>query len=174
MEETKITNEEVTVEEVKVEETAAAAPKAEEPVVEAPKAEEPAAEPAAPEAVVVEEPAPEQPAEEPAAEEAPAEEPTPEEEFKKFENDVNKFADDTANKIKEMVEEGNVSRIRIRKGRNVILDLPVTVGVLGTAIGLIAAPWAVIVAAISTVGFKCTVEVEDKDGKVTVLYGKKK
>lgn len=162
MEETKITNEEVTVkEEVKVEETAAAAPKAEEPVVEAPKAEEPAA----PEAAV---------AEEPAAEEAPAEEPTPEEEFKKFENDVNKFADETANKIKEMVEEGNVSRIRIRKGRNVILDLPVTVGVLGAAFGLLAAPWAVIVAAISTVGFKCTVEVQEKDGKVTVLYGKKK
>ena len=172
MEETKITNEEVTVkEEVKVEETAAAAPMAEEPVVEAPKTEEPAA----PEAAVAEEPAPEQPAEEePAAEEAPTEEPTPEEEIKKFENDVNKFADETANKIKEMVEEGNVSRIRIRKGRNVILDLPVTVGVLGTAIGLIAAPWAVIVAAISTVGFKCTVEVEEKDGKVTVLYGKKK
>ena len=172
MEETKITNEEVTVkEEVKVEETAAAAPMTEEPVVEAPKAEEPAA----PEAAVAEEPAPEQPAEEePAAEEAPTEGPTPEEEIKKFENDVNKFADETANKIKEMVEEGNVSRIRIRKGRNVILDLPVTVGVLGTAIGLIAAPWAVIVAAISTVGFKCTVEVEDKDGTVTVLYGKKK
>lgn len=172
MEETKITNEEVTVkEEVKVEETAAAAPMTEEPVVEAPKAEEPAA----PEAAVAEEPAPEQPAEEePAAEEAPTEGPTPEEEIKKFENDVNKFADETANKIKEMVEEGNVSRIRIRKGRNVILDLPVTVGVLGTAIGLIAAPWAVIVAAISTVGFKCTVEVEEKDGKVTVLYGKKK
>ena len=172
MEETKITNEEVTVkEEVKVEETAAAAPKAEEPVVEAPKAEEPAA----PEAAVAEEPAAEEaPAEEPAAEEAPAEEPTPEEEFKKFENDVNKFADETANKIKEMVEEGNVSRIRIRKGRNVILDLPVTVGVLGAAFGLLAAPWAVIVAAISTVGFKCTVEVQEKDGKVTVLYGKKK
>ena len=165
MDETKITNEEVTVEEVKVEEPAAAAPQAEEPV----------AEPAAPEAVVVEESAPEQPVEEePAAEETPTEEPTPEEEFKKFENDVNKFADETANKIKEMVEEGNVSRIRIRKGRNVILDLPVTVGVLGAAFGLLAAPWAVIVAAISTVGFKCTVEVEEKDGKVTVLYGKKK
>jgi hypothetical protein len=165
MEETKITNEEVTVEEVKVEEPAAAAPQAEKPV----------AEPAAPEAVVVEEPAPEQPLEEePAAEEAPTEGPTPEEEIKKFENDVNKFADETANKIKEMVEEGNVSRIRIRKGRNVILDLPVTVGVLGTAFGLLAAPWAVIVAAISTVGFKCTVEVEDKDGTVIVLYGKKK
>ena len=164
MEETKITNEEVTVEEVKVEEPAAAAPKAEEP----------AAEPAAPEAVVVEEPAPEQPAEEPAAEEAPAEEPTPEEEFKKFENDVNKFADETANKIKEMVEEGNVSRIRIRKGRNVILDLPVTVGVLGAAFGLLAAPWALIVAAISTVCFKCTVEVQEKDCKVSFLYGNKK
>ena len=46
--------------------------------------------------------------EEPKAEEAAAEEAAPEE-------DVKKFADDIVEKIKEMVKEGNVSRIRIRK-----------------------------------------------------------
>ena len=88
------------------------------------------------------------------------------------EEEAKKFADETVAKLKEMYEEGKVTRIRIRKGKNVILDLPMTVGLLGAVVGLVAAPWAVILGAISTVGFKCTVEVEDKDGNVTVVHGK--
>ena len=147
MEENKITNEEVT-EEVKVEESAVEeAPEAEAPVAEEPAAEEPAAE-------------------EPAAEEPAAEEP-------KAEADPEKFANELVEKLKGMIEEGNVTRVRVRKGDNIILNLPVNVGLIGTAIGLIAAPWAVILGAISAVGFKCTVEVEKKDGTVTVVYGQK-
>ena len=147
MEENKITNEEVT-EEVKVEESAVEeAPEAEAPVAEEPAAEEPAAE-------------------EPAAEEPAAEEP-------KAEADPEKFANELVEKLKGMIEEGNVTRVRVRKGDNIILNLPVNVGLIGTAIGLIAAPWAVILGAISAVGFKCTVEVEKKDGSVTVVYGQK-
>ena len=149
MEENKNINEEVTVEEPVVDE----APKAEEPVVdEAPKAEEPAADEAPK-------------AEEPAAEETAAEEPTAEE-------DIKNFADDIGNRLKEMVKEGNVTRIRIRKGDTIILNLPMTVGLIGTALGLVAAPWAVILGTISTIGFKCTVEVEKKDGTITVIHGK--
>lgn len=149
MEENKNINEEVTVEEPVVDE----APKAEEPVVdEAPKAEEPAADEAPK-------------AEEPAAEETAAEEPTAEE-------DIKNFADDIVNRLKEMVKEGNVTRIRIRKGDTIILNLPMTVGLIGTALGLVAAPWAVILGTISTIGFKCTVEVEKKDGTITVIHGK--
>ena len=148
MEENKIMNEEVVKEEVKASEPAVD----ETPAVEAP-AEEP----------VAEEPAAEEPAaEEPVAEEAAAEE------------DPEKFANEVVEKLKEMVNEGNVTRIRIRKDDNIIMNLPMNVGLIGTAIGLIAAPWAVILGAISTVGFKCTVEVEDKDGTVTVIYGKAK
>lgn len=147
MEENKITNEEVT-EEVKVEESAVEeAPEAEAPVAEEPAAEEPAAE-------------------EPAAEEPAAEEP-------KAEADPEKFANELVEKLKGMIEEGNVTRVRVRKGENIILNLPVNVGLIGTAIGLIAAPWAVILGAVSAVGFKCTVEVEKKDGTVTVVYGQK-
>lgn len=104
-------------------------------------------------------------AEEPAAEETAAEEPTAEE-------DIKNFADDIVNRLKEMVKEGNVTRIRIRKGDTIILNLPMTVGLIGTALGLVAAPWAVILGTISTIGFKCTVEVEKKDGTITVIHGK--
>ena len=147
MEENKINNEEVTIVEEKqiVEAPAAEEPVAEEPTVEQSPAEE----------------APEEAVEEAAADEAPL-----------TDEDLKKFADDLVSKIKALVAEGNVSRIRIRKDDTIILNLPLSVGILGTALGLMAAPWAVILATISTIGFKCTVEVEKKDGTITVIHGK--
>ena len=152
MEENKITNEEIIVTE-------------EEKVVEVPKAEEPAVETSteetAAEETTAEEPQSEGAAEEPASEEEPL-----------TDDDLKKFADDMVSKIKGLVAEGNVSRIRIRKGDTIILNLPLSVGLIGTALGLVAAPWAVILGTISTIGFKCTVEVEKKDGTVTIIHGK--
>ena len=147
MEENKIINEEVTIVEEKqiVEAPAAEEPVAEEPTVEQSPAEE----------------APEEAVEEAAADEAPL-----------TDEDLKKFADDLVSKIKALVAEGNVSRIRIRKDDTIILNLPLSVGLIGTALGLMAAPWAVILATISTIGFKCTVEVEKKDGTITVIHGK--
>ena len=75
-------------------------------------------------------------------------------------------------KLKALVKEGNVTYIRIRKNDTIILNLPMTVGVVGTILGVAAAPWAVIIATITTVGLSCTVEVEKKDGSVTVVHGK--
>ena len=158
MEENKITNEEIIVTE---EEKVVEVPKAEEPVVEAPAAEEPAAEEPVAEEPAAEEPQAEEAAEEPAGEEVPL-----------TDDDLKKFADDMGAKVKEVVEEGNVSRIRIRKGDTIILNLPLSVGLIGTALGLVAAPWAVILGTISTIGFKCTVEIEKKDGTITVIHGK--
>lgn len=144
--EEKITNEEikVTEDEQVVEELAADAPAAEEPIVEELAADA---------------------AEEPQAEETAEEEPL-------TDDDLKKFADDMVSKIKEIVEEGNVNRIRIRKDDTIILNIPLSVGLIGTVLGLAAAPWAVILGAISTVGFKCTVEIVKKDGTITVIHGK--
>ena len=88
----------------------------------------------------------------------------------KFE--LEELAKDVAEKVKALVQEGNVTRIRIRKDDTVILNLPMTAGVVGTVIGAAAAPWALIIAAVSTVGFNCTVEVEKKDGTINVIHGK--
>ena len=158
MEENKITNEEIIVTE---EEKVVEVPKAEEPAVEETSTEETAAEETAAEETTAEEPQSEGAAEEPASEEEPL-----------TDDDLKKFADDMVSKIKELVAEGNASRIRIRKGDTIILNLPLSVGLIGTALGLVAAPWAVILGTISTIGFKCTVEVEKKDGTVTIIHGK--
>ena len=88
----------------------------------------------------------------------------------KFE--LEELAKDVAEKVKALVQEGNVTRVRIRKDDTVILNLPMTAGVVGTVIGAAAAPWALIIAAVSAVGFNCTVEVEKKDGTINVIHGK--
>ncbi len=73
-------------------------------------------------------------------------------------------------KIKELVAKGNVSRVIVRKGEKTILDIPVTVGVVGAVVGITAAKWAMLAAALATVGFGCTVEiVKDSGETVNVL-----
>lgn len=83
-------------------------------------------------------------------------------------------ANEIVEKIKELVKQGNVTRVRIRRGDNVILNLPMTAGVVGGVIGLVAAPWALILAALATIGLDCTVEVEKEDGQVIVIHSGKK
>ena len=69
-------------------------------------------------------------------------------------------------KIKELVSKGNVSRVVVRKGEKDILNIPVTVGVVGAVVGITAAKWAVLAAALATVGFGCSVEIVKDDGEI--------
>ena len=69
-------------------------------------------------------------------------------------------------KIKELVAKGNVSRVLVRKEEKVILDIPVTVGVVGAGGGITAAKWAMLGAALATVGFGCTVEIIKDSGEI--------
>lgn len=80
---------------------------------------------------------------------------------------ITKEAEELVEKIKELVKKGNVSKIVIRRGEDVILSLPLTAGIVGGIFGLIAAPWAMLAATIATVGFDCRVEVVNTDGSVT-------
>ena len=69
-------------------------------------------------------------------------------------------------KIKELVKKGNVSRIVVcRKGQQ-ILNIPVSVGAVGAAVGLAAAKWVTLAAVIATIGLGCTVEVIKSDGGI--------
>ena len=69
-------------------------------------------------------------------------------------------------KIKELVRKGNVSRIVVKRKGEQILNLSVNVGVVGAAVGLSVAKWAMLAAALAAVGFGCTVEVIKEDGNV--------
>ena len=70
------------------------------------------------------------------------------------------------NKVKELVRKGNVSKIVVRRNGEVLVSIPVNVGVVGAVIGLTAAKWAVLAAVLATVGFGCSVEILKDDGEV--------
>ena len=72
-------------------------------------------------------------------------------------------------RIKEIVRKGNIARIIIKKGEHVFVDIPLNVGIVGSIFGAAAAPWAVIAAAVATIGFDCVVELVKIDGEVIDL-----
>jgi len=59
-------------------------------------------------------------------------------------------------KVKELIHEGNVSRVRIKHGERVLLEIPVTVGVVGALLLPTLAALGVIAAMVT----RCTIEVE--------------
>ncbi|MCR5596212.1 MAG: DUF4342 domain-containing protein [Lachnospiraceae bacterium] len=79
------------------------------------------------------------------------------------------FEDETKKaieKLKKTVAEGNVDKIQIRREDEILLSIPVNVGIVGGILGLAAAPWALIAGAIAAFGFGCKLEVVKKDGTV--------
>ena len=58
--------------------------------------------------------------------------------------DIGEEAKAAVEKLKKKVEEGNVDRIQIRKDDEIVLSVPVNVGIIGGILGLAAAPWAMI------------------------------
>jgi len=67
--------------------------------------------------------------------------------------------------VREYVRKGNVTRILIKRGSDVLVNLPLNAGIVGGIIGAVAAPWALITAAIATAGFDCRVEIIKDDGE---------
>lgn len=59
-------------------------------------------------------------------------------------------------KVKELLRRGNVTRIKIKKQEEVLLDFPVTIGVVGAVI----APYLALIGAIAALVSHATIEVE--------------
>lgn len=74
----------------------------------------------------------------------------------------NGYAETVVEKVKELVKRGNVARILVKREEEIILNLPVNVGILGTLI----APFAMLVAVIAAFGTKCVIEVIKDDGTI--------
>lgn len=68
--------------------------------------------------------------------------------------------EDVISKIKQIVHEGNVRRVLIRNAEGqVIVEFPLTVGVVGAAL---APMWAAVGAIVALVA-DCTIEIERKE-----------
>lgn len=82
-----------------------------------------------------------------------------------------KEAEAIVEQIKALVKKGNVTKIVIKKDDEVIVNLPLNIGLLGTTIGFATAPWALIIAALVTVGTDCRIELQTAEGDVVDADG---
>jgi hypothetical protein len=79
---------------------------------------------------------------------------------KVVEEEFSVSADNLIEKVKELLHEGNVTRIIVKdeKGK-VLLEIPVTVGV----IGVVLAPWLAALGVIAALATNCTVVIERRE-----------
>jgi|tagenome__1003787_1003787.scaffolds.fasta_scaffold14877128_1 hypothetical protein len=62
-------------------------------------------------------------------------------------------------KVKELIHQGNVRRIAIKQGERTIIELPLTIGVIGAAF----APELAAIGAIAALITDCTIQIERTD-----------
>ncbi len=63
-------------------------------------------------------------------------------------------------KVKQLIREGNIRRVRLLHGGKVVLEIPLTIGAPAAAIGILAAPVLAALAAFAALVTECTIEVE--------------
>jgi hypothetical protein len=62
-------------------------------------------------------------------------------------------------KIKEIVRKGNINRLRVKQDDKVLVEIPLTAGVVGALL----APQLAIIGAVAALVSKCTVEIEKRE-----------
>ncbi|SFC63033.1 DUF4342 domain-containing protein [Clostridium uliginosum] len=72
------------------------------------------------------------------------------------------------NWIKDLIQKGNITRIKIKKDDTELIDIPVNAGIAASVIAVMIPPVlaAAVIAAIAT---KITIEITKKDGSVEVV-----
>ena len=63
-------------------------------------------------------------------------------------------------KIKQLIREGNVRRVRLIHGDKTILEIPLSIGAPAAAITILAAPILAALGAFAALVTECTIEVE--------------
>ena len=63
-------------------------------------------------------------------------------------------------KVKELVRQGNVRRVRLIHEEKTLIDIPLSVGAPAAAVVVLAAPLLAALAAIAALVKECTIEIE--------------
>ncbi len=77
------------------------------------------------------------------------------------ENLTNK-GEEITDKVKEILRKGNVTKIIVKKDNEIIMNIPVTAGVIGS---IVAAPAALLGLGAAMLS-KCEIEIMKEDGKI--------
>jgi len=76
----------------------------------------------------------------------------------KYEFKVN--GDELVARVKQLIHEGNIRRVRVKQGGKVLLEMPLSVGAPVAAVGILAIPVLAALGALAALVTECTIEVE--------------
>jgi hypothetical protein len=68
-------------------------------------------------------------------------------------------------KMKQLIREGNIRRVRVLHEGRTVLEIPLTIGAPAAAITIMAAPLLAALGAFAALVTECTIEVEKIDTK---------
>jgi hypothetical protein len=69
-------------------------------------------------------------------------------------------------KVKQLIHEGNIRRVRLLHEGRTVLDIPLTFGAPAAVAGILAAPVLAAIGAFAALVTECTIEVEkEEEGK---------
>ena len=77
-----------------------------------------------------------------------------------------KFAvsgDQLVTRVKELIHQGNIRRVRLLHDGKTLLEIPVTIGAPVAAVGILAAPVLAAIGAVAALVSETTIEVERVD-----------
>jgi len=63
-------------------------------------------------------------------------------------------------KVKELIHEGNIRKVRIIHKEKTVFEIPLTIGAPAVAIGILVAPVLAALGAFAALVTECTIEVE--------------
>lgn len=68
-------------------------------------------------------------------------------------------------KVKELIHEGNIRRVRLLHEGKTIIEIPLSVGAPVAAVGILAMPLLAAIGAFAALVTECTIEVEKIEEK---------
>jgi hypothetical protein len=68
--------------------------------------------------------------------------------------------DQIVEKVKELIHEGNIRRVRLIHDNKTIFEIPLSVGAPVAAVGILAVPLLAAIGAFAALVTECTIEVE--------------
>ncbi len=68
--------------------------------------------------------------------------------------------DEVLEKVKKLIHEGNIRRVRLIHQGKTIIEIPLSIGAPAVAVTIMAAPLLAAVGAFAALATECTIEVE--------------
>jgi DNA-binding Lrp family transcriptional regulator len=68
-------------------------------------------------------------------------------------------------RVKQLIHEGNIRRVRLLHDERTIIEIPLTIGAPAAVVGILAAPLLAAIGAFAALVTECTIEVEKVEEK---------